>query len=67
MRCYNETEYFKTHVEMDKKHECMGLELLEGLTPKKYERLLEIQTQGWTMINTVCNQIAKLTLECTQR
>lgn len=57
---YHETQYFKTHHEIDEEHEQMGISLLQGLTTEKYQRLQEIQFQGWEMLNIVCKQIAIL-------
>lgn len=61
MHAYGETSYFKIHSEVDEKHEQMGRDLLTNLSNEKYQRLLEVQAQGWDMLNTICNRIAKLT------
>ncbi len=61
MHAYGETDYFKIHAEVDSEHEKMGAELLKNLSTDKYERLLEVQYQGWEMLNAVCDQIAALT------
>jgi hypothetical protein len=52
--------YFEVHSEVDEKHESMGLELLKGLTTKHYEKLLEIQSQGWSVFMAACDRIATL-------
>ena len=62
MQYYGETTYFETHAHADEKHEKMGIELLEELKPQKYQRLLEVQKQGWIMLNTICERIAQLAL-----
>lgn len=62
MSKYRETDYFKIHSEADEKHEKMGIELLKGLTSRKYNKLFELQSQGWDMLNTACERIAQLTL-----
>lgn len=61
MHHYSETDYFKIHSELDEKHEQMGIKFLTGLLPEQYQRLIEVQHQGWDMINTVCDRIARLT------
>lgn len=61
MRKYGETDYFKIHSDADEKHEKMGTMLLKNLPNLKYKRLLEIQSQGWDMLNAACNRIANLT------
>ena len=63
MTAYKETDYFKKHADADEKHEKMGLELLLQLSSEKYRRLLEVQKQGWEMINVVCNRIAELAIK----
>lgn len=60
MAKYSETDYFKIHAEVDEDHENMGLDLLEGLREVDYQHLLAIQQQGWDILNTVCDRIAKL-------
>lgn len=57
---YHETQYFKIHHEVDVQHEQMGVALLQGLTAEKYQRLQEVQFQGWKMLNVACKQIAVL-------
>ncbi|MDQ8038779.1 MAG: hypothetical protein REH83_00030 [Rickettsiella sp.] len=57
---YQETQYFKIHNEVDEQHEKMGITLLQGLTTEKYQRLQEIQFQGWEVLNTACKQMAIL-------
>jgi hypothetical protein len=61
MQQYGETDYFKIHSELDEEHEHMGKELLTSLSPEKYQRLFEIQQQGWDVLNAVCDRIAQLT------
>ena len=60
MRQYAETDYFKIHADVDEHHETMGLELLTGLRTVDYQRLLEVQQQGWDMLNTACRRMAEL-------
>lgn len=60
---YQETQYFKIHDEVDEQHEEMGIVLLQGLTSEKYQRLNEVQAQGWKMLNVACKQIARLSEE----
>lgn len=61
MRQYAETDYFKIHADVDEHHETMGLELLTGLRDVDYQRLSEIQQQGWDMLNAACRRMAELT------
>jgi ribulose bisphosphate carboxylase small subunit len=61
MERYQETEYFKIHSDADEQHEQMGIGLLKELTVEKYQQLQKILSQGWTILNTACNQIALLT------
>lgn len=60
MHSYGETDYFKIHSEADEKHEKMGRELLQNLSTEKYQQLLVVQSQGWDVLNAVCNRIAEL-------
>ncbi len=63
MEKYSETDYFKIHSELDEAHESMGLALLDRLREADYRRLLEIQRQGWDVLNAVCDRITELTLK----
>lgn len=63
MSKYKETNYFKMHSEADEKHEHMGLEHLQGLSPTKYERLIELQDRGWVILSGICSRIAEKALE----
>lgn len=63
MQTYNETDYFKIHSEVDEKHENMGVELMNALHPEKLERLRQVQTHSWDMLNTVCSQIVLISQE----
>lgn len=60
MQKYEDTDYFKIHSEVDEKHEKMGYELLENLPADKYLHLINVQNQGWDMLNVVCTRIAEL-------
>jgi hypothetical protein len=61
MQRYDETDYFKIHAELDEGHEQMGIQLLTNLPPEKYSRLIEVQSQGWDMLNAVCDRMAQVT------
>jgi len=63
MSAYNETHYFSLHSTMDERHDAMGLEQLENLREAEYVDLFQLQSQGWSMLYTACNRIAKLTLD----
>lgn len=60
MTAYAETNYFKVHAAVDDHHEAMGIQLLEGLREIDYQHLVNVQQQGWEMINTVCNRMVEL-------
>lgn len=60
MQKYSAIEYFKVHSEADEKHEYMGKELLENLSEKQYQKLMETQFQGWEMMLAACDRIAAL-------
>jgi len=62
MKRHAETNYFQMHAVVDEHHEQMGIQLLEGLSAVDYERLLEIQQQGWDMLNMVCTRMAELSV-----
>lgn len=62
MQKHGETNYFGIHAAVDSEHEEMGIKLLANLTNDKYARLMEVQEQGWGMINAACDRIAHLTL-----
>ena len=62
MAKYTETDYFKIHAEVDEDHENMGINLLEGLREIDYKNLVEIQQQGWDVLNSVCDRIAELSV-----
>lgn len=57
---FQETEYFAVHDEADDNHKQMGLELLMELEPRSYDRLMQIQQEGWDMLNVLCARIAEL-------
>lgn len=57
---FQDTEYFAIHDAADEEHQQMGLELLSDLEPKNYDRLMQIQQQGWGMLNVLCARIAEL-------
>ena len=60
MQRYKTTNYFNVHAENDERHEALGFELLEGLTPKIYQNLALVQQQGWEVLIMTCDRIAKL-------
>lgn len=60
MSKFGETEYFSRHAELDQSHEELGTELLEHITTAKQKHLSMIQYQGWDVLTTLCNRIAKI-------
>lgn len=61
MQKYKETDYFKTHAEVDEEHEKMGVQLLQNIDEDRFRRLLEVQQKGWEVLNSICERIAYLT------
>ncbi len=61
MKAHGETNYFAIHAEVDGDHEQMGINLLQHLSPERYQRLIVVQKQCWDMLNTACDRIAVLT------
>ncbi|MDF1758058.1 MAG: hypothetical protein P1U74_07145 [Legionellaceae bacterium] len=57
---YDETDYFKIHAEVDEHHSTMGLELLRDLREVDYQALAKVQSEGWDMLNAVCNRISEI-------
>lgn len=66
MQQYGHQHYFVVHSIADVHHEKMGRELLEGLSPARYERLMEVQVQGWSIMIAACNRIAALATNRTR-
>ncbi|MBW4575129.1 MAG: hypothetical protein KME08_07580 [Aphanothece sp. CMT-3BRIN-NPC111] len=60
MAAFQDTEYFAIHDEADEDHQEMGLDLLIDLEQKTYDRLMQIQKEGWDMLNVLCARIAEL-------
>lgn len=56
----SQTDYFQRHDEADDSHAIMGQELLNGLAPSTYERLLQVQSEGWSMLELISARIAEL-------
>ncbi|MEH2079522.1 MAG: hypothetical protein V7K89_05765 [Nostoc sp.] len=57
---FEQTKYFAVHDEADDEHQVMGLELLTNLEQRSYDRLIQIQQEGWDMLNVMCARIAEL-------
>jgi hypothetical protein len=53
MARFGETDYFARHLG-DKAHADMAIEALMGHDRATYQRLMEVQRQGWDMLNTLC-------------
>ena len=60
MKKYGDTDYFQIHSEVDADHENMATDLLKNLSAEKYKRLMEIQQQGWDVLNAVGDRIVNL-------
>ena len=52
--------YFAAHAEADEEHMDLGVELLAGLHPDTYRRLLELLDESWDMLQTVTTRFAEL-------
>lgn len=53
-------EYFHAHAEADEHHKDAGLELLEGLHPDVYRRLIALLEESWEMLEAALGRIAEL-------
>lgn len=57
-------KHFQLHTEeLDSSHESLGLDLLEGLSKRQFDRLLDLQEQSWAMLEAVMGRIGEL---CSQ-
>jgi quercetin dioxygenase-like cupin family protein len=63
MAQFGETDYFAHHSEADKVHAAMSIEELEGQKEATYDRLMDIQRQGWDMLNTLCARMVEVANE----
>jgi hypothetical protein len=52
--------YFSAHAEADEEHMDLGVDLLGGLHPDTYRRLLELLDESWDMLQTVTTRFAEL-------
>lgn len=52
--------YFAAHAEADEQHMDLGVELLDGLHPDTYRRLIELLDESWDMLQTVTTRFAEL-------
>lgn len=53
-------EHFKIHSEIDTSHEQMGLEHLKNLDNRFYQRLYTVQSEGWSMLNSLFERMTQL-------
>lgn len=60
MDAFNETKHFEVHNTEDGDHLAMGFDLLRGLDRGTYERLAQVQREGWDMLNALCTRMATL-------
>ena len=60
MAQFGETDYFAHHCEADKAHADLSIEELEGHEKVTYKRLMQIQRQGWDMLNTLCTRMVEV-------
>lgn len=56
----NSATYFAAHAEADEQHMDLGVDLLAGLHPDTYRRLLELLDESWDMLQTVTTRFAEL-------
>jgi hypothetical protein len=52
--------YFAAHAEADEVHMDLGVDLLAGLHPDTYRRLIELLDESWDMLQTVTTRFAEL-------
>jgi hypothetical protein len=57
---FKDTDYFKLLSQLDETHEAMRFPLFVNLISEKYERLVEVQSQGWNMMNAISERITEL-------
>lgn len=50
MEQFGHQQYFHLHAEIDEQHEAIGYESLKGFNSKIYQRLVNLQQQGWDMV-----------------
>lgn len=62
MEKYQETNYFKIHVEADEKHKEIDTYFFKDLRSEEYENLLKILNEGWHVLFTTCNRIAEISI-----
>lgn len=60
MEKYMMTEYFKIHSVADEHHEQMGIDLLKNLPSAKYEQLMTLQKQAWSIFMAASDRIAMI-------
>jgi mannose-6-phosphate isomerase-like protein (cupin superfamily) len=60
MAQFGETSYFALHSKDDDAHVRMALQALEGQEKSTYDHLMEIQRQGWDMLNTLCARMVEV-------
>lgn len=56
------TDYFTLHDAVDDEHVHMGTALLDKLDPITYQRLMKVQSDGWSMLELISTRIAELAL-----
>jgi quercetin dioxygenase-like cupin family protein len=57
---FQETDFFEVHAAADEGHQEAGLDLLKTKDTATYERLFQVQQEGWDMLNLLCSRIAAL-------
>jgi quercetin dioxygenase-like cupin family protein len=60
MARFGETNYFSQHSEVDDQHASVAIEMLEGHDSSTYAHLMEIQRQGWDMLNKLCERMVEI-------
>jgi hypothetical protein len=62
MQAYSETEYFTVHAIANDEQDHIGVELLGNLSTDRYQDMIELQQQGWRILNMVCERMADIIL-----
>lgn len=57
---FGETDYFAQHSKADEAHARTALEVFEGHDRATYNRLMQIQSQGWDMLNKLCSRMVEV-------
>lgn len=63
MQAFGETDYFAVHAVADDEHQHMGVTLLRDISNERFQSMIDLQQQGWRILNMVCERMANIVLE----